>query len=91
MLSYSFLYILKRRIYYRGFKTRFSENIQASNPYAYCGVSEFLRTAIKEQPGTTASLLPLLLSLVTVIKLVLVITCLGGQFGINCPSGFLKI
>ena len=24
-------------------------------------------------------------------KLVLVITCLGGQFGIDCPSAFLKI
>ena len=26
-----------------------------------------------------------------IMKLVLVITCLGGQFGINCPSAFLKI
>ena len=25
------------------------------------------------------------------VQLVLVITCLGGQFGINCPSAFLKI
>ena len=24
-------------------------------------------------------------------SIVLVITCLGGQFGINCPSTFLKI
>ena len=24
-------------------------------------------------------------------QLVLVITCLGGRFGINCPSAFLKI
>ena len=24
-------------------------------------------------------------------ELVLNITCLGGQFGINCPSAFLKI
>ena len=25
------------------------------------------------------------------VELVLVITCLEGQFGINCPSAFLKI
>ena len=29
--------------------------------------------------------------LVKISQLVLVITCLGGRFGINCPSAFLKI
>ena len=33
----------------------------------------------------------MILKLIKKSEFVLVITCLGGRFGINCPSVFLKI